>query len=282
MACTVAALLGACGSDDAAPAAATGTGSSVPDVTTATATSTSVAPTTTFDGVVDELRVEVIARRDRDASVFTQGFELDGDVLFETGGIYGESTVRIVDAATGAATGSIDLPDELFAEGLTLVDDELIVLTWQEGIALVLDPQTLAELERRTYDGEGWGLCDDGVRLVMSNGTDRLTFRDRVTFAPLGEVAVTADGAPMSQLNELECVDGEVYANVWQTDTIVRIDPGTGVVTARIDASGLLDGAERVRADVLNGIAYDDEADTFLVTGKRWPAMFEVRFVPAA
>ena len=246
-------------------------------------TATSVAPTTTFDGVVDELRVEVIERRDRDADVFTQGFELGrGGELFETGGLYGESTVRIVDPQTGIPTAEVGLAAELFAEGLTLVDDELIVLTWQERTALVLDAQTLAEVDRFTYDGEGWGICDDGTRLVMSNGSDRLTFRDRATFAPVGEVSVTVDGAPVSQLNELECVGGSVYANVWQTDTIVRIDPATGAVTARVDASGLLDPTERPRADVLNGIAYDPPTDTVLLTGKKWPARFQVRFVPAA
>jgi glutamine cyclotransferase len=274
--------LAGCGGDGSSGSSSSTTVDALGPTSTSATTATSVAPTTTSDGVVDELRVEVIERRDRDADVFTQGFELDGDVLFETGGLYGESTVRIVDPQTGIPTTEIGLPAELFAEGLTLVDDELIVLTWQERTALVLDAQTLAEVDRYTYDGEGWGICDDGTRLVMSNGSDRLTFRDRATFAPLGNVAVTLDGAPVSQLNELECVGGDVYANVWQTDTIVRIDPGTGIVTARIDASGLLDPAERLRTDVLNGIAFDPPTDTFLLTGKEWPAMFQVRFVPAA
>jgi glutamine cyclotransferase len=282
VALTGGALVG-CGDDGASETSTTtSTRDESSGVTTPSTSATSLAPTTTFDGVVDELRVEVIERRDRDADVFTQGFEADDGVLFETGGLYGESTVRIVDAQTGIPTAEVGLAPELFAEGLTLVDDELIVLTWQEEVALVLDATTLAEVDRYAYEGEGWGLCDDGERLVMSNGSDRLTFRDRTTFAPLGEVAVSLDGAPVSQLNELECVAGEVYANVWQTDTIVRIDPDTGTVTARIDASGLLDEAERAQADVLNGIAHDPAAGTFLLTGKLWPAMFEVRFVPVA
>jgi glutaminyl-peptide cyclotransferase len=155
------------------------------------------------------------------------------------------------------------------------------VLTWREGIAFVLDARTLAELDRHRYDAEGWGLCDDGARLVMSDGSDRLVFRDRSTFAPVGSVRVTRAGAPLRALNELECVDGSVYANVWRTDTIVRIDPGTGRVVAEIDAAGLLRPDERP-ADpdaVLNGIAYDATSGTFFLTGKRWPALFEVRFV---
>jgi glutaminyl-peptide cyclotransferase len=123
-------------------------------------------------------------------------------------------------------------------------------------------------------------LCDDGTRLVMSDGTNQLYFRNRSTFALQSKVSVTQDGAPIDQLNELECVDGQVYANVWQTDKIVRIDPASGKVTAEIDASGLLGANDLQGTDVLNGIAYDASKKSFLITGKYWPAMFEVRFVP--
>jgi glutaminyl-peptide cyclotransferase len=136
------------------------------------------------------------------------------------------------------------------------------------------------QIGRFGYDSEGWGLCDDGRRLVMSDGTDSLQFRDRTSFAPVGSVRVTIEGRPVTALNELECVGGDVYANVWQTDTIVRIDPATGRVTAEIDAGGLLAPSERGGADdVLNGIAHDPRDGTFLLTGKHWPALFVVRFV---
>jgi glutaminyl-peptide cyclotransferase len=128
------------------------------------------------------------------------------------------------------------------------------------------------------YDGEGWGLCNDGRRLVMSDGSASLSFRDPQSFIRLGSVNVTHDGQPVRNLNELECVHGAVYANIWMTETIARIDPSSGAVTGWIDASGLLTGDERARADVLNGIAYVPERDSFLITGKLWPRLFEVRF----
>ena len=153
------------------------------------------------------------------------------------------------------------------------------MLTWRAQRAFVYDRDSFELLDTYRYRGEGWGLCHDGRRLIMSDGTDRLTFRDPVTFAPLGEQRVRLDGRPLRELNELECVAGGVYANVWQTDVIVRIDPATGRVTDTIDAAGLLQGPDRLGAEVLNGIAHDPRAGTFYITGKWWPKMFEVRFV---
>lgn len=247
----------------------------------ATTTSGAAPDASSAPGGVERLRVEVVERLPHDATAFTQGLELDGDVLYESAGLYGESSVRVADPRAGAVRERRDLDARYFAEGLTKLDDELVVLTWREGVAFVLDAQTLDERGRHAYEGEGWGLCDDDERLVMSDGTSTLTFRDRTTFASIGRVDVTLEGQPIDQLNELECVDGDVYANVWQTDTIVRIDPASGRVTATIDAAGLLTDAERRDADVLNGIAYDDATGTFLITGKHWPALFRVRFVPA-
>ena len=228
---------------------------------------------------VEQLRVEVISRRPHDRGSFTEGLEIAGGRLYESSGLRGESTLREVDARTGAVARKIDIDNQYFGEGIAVVDDRIIQLTWQEHTAFVYRLSDFSKVTTFSYDTEGWGLCDDGSRLVMSDGTNQLYFRDRSTFAVTGKVSVTENGTPIDQLNELECVDGQVYANVWQTDTIVRIDPASGKVTAVINASGLL-GADAGAVDVLNGIAYDPTTKTFLITGKLWPTMFEVRFVP--
>jgi glutamine cyclotransferase len=228
----------------------------------------------------ERLRADVLSERHHDPSAFTQGLVLDGGWLYESTGMYGESTLREVDPQTGEVKRQVDLAPELFGEGLALVGDRLLQLTWRAQIALEYEQSTFDQTSQHTYSGEGWGLCFDGERLVMSDGSSDLTFRDANTFDVLGTLPVTLDGQPVQRLNELECVDGSVYANVWQTDTIVEIDATTGRVRATIDASGLLPPGERDQADVLNGIAYDPETDTFLVTGKWWPKLFEVRFVP--
>jgi glutamine cyclotransferase len=229
----------------------------------------------------ERLALKVLAVRPHDPEAFTQGLLLDHGTMFESTGLNGKSSLREVDPRTGAVKRKVDVPRQLFAEGLALVGDRLIQLTWQEGVALVYDRASFQKTGEMRYEGEGWGLCWDGTRLVMSDGSDRLTFRDPKTFAVLGSVAVTVGGRPAYQLNELECVDGVVYANVWQTDDILRIDPRDGRVTAVIDASGLLTREERLKTDVLNGIAWDPESRTFLLTGKLWPKLFQVQLVPA-
>lgn len=232
---------------------------------------------------VTALRVEVVAVHPHDTSSYTQGLEFAPDgTLYESGGRYGSSTVREVDPETGEVLRVADLPAEVFGEGLTLIDDELVQLTWQEGRALRWDAATFAPLGEIAYPGEGWGLCDDGERLIMSDGSAALTVRDRDDFSTVDTVQVTANGTPVARLNELECVDGTVWANVYQTDTIVQIDPASGEVLAQVDAAGLLTAEEAADADVLNGIAkVPGDGDTFLITGKNWPWTFEVRFVPA-
>jgi glutamine cyclotransferase len=157
----------------------------------------------------------------------------------------------------------------------------LIQLTWTSGVARVYDRATFALQRQHAYATQGWGLCHDGTRLVMSDGTSTLYFRDPTTFAQQGQVTVTQSGEPLDQLNELECVGGKVYANEWMSDWIYEIDPENGNVTAAIDASGLLTAAERTDADVLNGIAYRASSDTYFITGKFWPKLFEVRFSAA-
>lgn len=234
-------------------------------------------------GAPDRLRAEVLQVLPHDPSAFTQGLELVDGTLYEGTGLEGHSTLREVDPATGAVRRQTALPRDLFGEGITAVGPTIWQLTWQEGVAIQRDRGTLAELRRVSYPGEGWGLCHDTAagRLVMSDGTDRLTFRDPQTFEPAGEVRVSAGGTAVSKINELECAHGAVFANIWQTDTVVRIDPGSGRVTARIDLAGLLPPADRANTDVLNGIAAIPGTDEFLVTGKYWPKMFRVRFVPA-
>ena len=233
-------------------------------------------------GAPERLRVKVVSVRPHDRTAYTQGLLIDGGALYESTGLYGGSSVRLVDPATGELKRSRTVPQEYFAEGLALVDGRLIQLTWQERKALVYNVADFQPVAEFRYDGEGWGLCWDGKRLVMSDGSSRLTFRDAKTFAVTGSVGVTLAGQPMDRLNELECVDGVIYANVWQSDDILRIDPRDGRVTAVIDASGLLPPEERRMVDVLNGIAWDPAKKTFLITGKLWPKMFEVTFVPVS
>jgi len=176
----------------------------------------------------------------------------------------------------------VDVAPPIFAEGLALVGDRLIQITWQNGVAFVYDRASFEKIAEFHYTGEGWGICFDGARLVMSDGSNQLFFRDPQTFDLLGQVSVLRDGQPVARLNELECVGDQVYANVWQTDEIVKIDRDSGRVAATIDASGLLSSEEQVARsfdDVLNGIAYDPDSGNFLITGKRWPRLYEVSFV---
>lgn len=231
--------------------------------------------------VPEVLRVRVVATHPHDRDAFTQGLLFHDGLLYESTGIRGQSTVREVELETGEVRRRADLPEEHFGEGLARVGDELVQLTWQSGKALVWSIDRFEPVREHDYRGEGWGLCFDGERLVMSDGTAWLAFRDPQTFERIGEVRVTRAGRPLRHLNELECVDGAVYANVWTQEHIARIDPDSGEVTAWIDASGLLaQGDRNGNEDVLNGIAYLPESGRFLLTGKRWPHLFEVEFVP--
>lgn len=220
----------------------------------------------------------IVAEYPHDPAAFTQGLVFHDGWFYESTGLRGRSTVRRVEPSTGLVAAATALPSTDFGEGLALVGERLIQLTWQEQVARVYDRATLTEASQFRYEGEGWGLCFDGERLVMSDGSTQLFFRDPTSFDVVGEVTVTRDGTPVDQLNELECVRDHVYANVWHSDEILRIDPDTGVVDARIEASGLLTSAEAAEADVLNGIAYDSGSGHFFLTGKLWPKLFEVSF----
>ncbi|UCF66521.1 MAG: glutaminyl-peptide cyclotransferase [Acidobacteriota bacterium] len=227
---------------------------------------------------VEQATPEVLGFFPHDTDAFTQGLLLHNDSFYESTGLYGESTLRQVEPATGVVLMLHELSPSVFGEGLARVDDRLIQLTWQENIAYEYEIETFAETGTFKYAGEGWGLCFDGERLVMSNGSSTLFFRDPDTFAILGQVTVRKDGVPVIRLNELECVGDLVYANVWLTDTIMRIEADTGTVLTEIDASGLLTPEEAAQADVLNGIAFDPATEHFFLTGKLWPKVFEVRF----
>ena len=221
----------------------------------------------------------VVARYPHDPGAFTQGLLWhDGGLLESTGG-YGGSQVRRVALETGAVEASAPLPRHHFGEGLALAGGRLVQLTWREGVAWLWDPATLAPLGERRYRGEGWGLTAVGDRLLQSDGTARLTWRNASTLQPFGQVAVTDGGREVSHLNELETVGERVWANVWQSDEVVRLDPATGAVDARLDLAPLTAEASaqaQGRIDVLNGIAWRPETGTLLVTGKLWPVLFEL------
>lgn len=221
---------------------------------------------------------EIVRVYPHDRNAFTQGLIwLDGS-LYESTGIKGASSVRQVQLESGRVLARHDLDNRYFGEGLTAWGSQLIQLTYRSGVGFVYDRATLRQRQTFRYAGEGWGLTHDGQRLIMSDGTAVLRFLDPLTFRQVYELQVHDGGQPIANLNELEFVRGEIWANVWRTDRIVRIDPQTGRVTAWIDLSGLLSPAERTgTVDELNGIAWDAQRDRVFVTGKRWPKLFQIR-----
>lgn len=227
---------------------------------------------------VPELGYEVRRTLPHDPGAYTQGLVIHDGTFLESTGQYGESELRQVDIATGEVRRSHVLSDEHFGEGIAVVGDRVIQLTWKAGLAFVYDVGTFAPTDTLEYEGEGWGLCYDGESLFLSDGSGTLQRRDPATFAVLGELRVTRDGFSTRNLNELECVGDDIYANIYMENRIVRIDKATGEVTGDLDALGLA-LASRRPADpgaVFNGIAYDAAAGTFYVTGKHWPEMFEI------
>lgn len=219
-----------------------------------------------------------------DPNAFTQGLVYLDGVFYEGTGLYERSSLRKVASETGEVLQQHDLDETLFGEGIAVLDDEIYQLTWQNGVGFVYDRETFAEKRRFTYATEGWGLTHDGEELIMSDGTPILYFRDPATLEEVRRITVTVSGEPVTRLNELEYIDGKIFANVWQTDYMLRIDPATGIVDGIYDFTGLLASAPPVAAttapDVLNGVAYDSESGRFFVTGKQWPALFEVEMHP--
>jgi len=210
---------------------------------------------------------------------FTQGLVLSDGVLLEGTGLNGRSSVRQVDLESGEVLRIYTLPHNYFGEGLTAIDGWLIQLTWHAGVAFVYDVATFTEgpVGEFSYATQGWGLTYDGQHLIMSDGTSTLYFRDPSTFEVVREIQVLDDAAPVTQLNELEYVKGDVFANVWQTDRIAVVDPHDGAVKCWLDLTGILADEDRLgHEDVLNGIAYDAVSDRLFVTGKRWPRLYEI------
>lgn len=222
-------------------------------------------------------QVRVVARMPHDPRAFTQGLIFHSGALLETTGQYGQSQLRRLDARTGKVLVRRTLPVDQFGEGLGRIGNELVALTWTNGVAHRFAVDTLKPLGSFRYQGEGWGLTSDGKRWIRSDGSDNLIFHDAATFKETGRVRVTLAGTPLPELNELEWIGGLVFANVWHSDVIVAIDPKTGCVARRFDLSPL--SREVAAGDpeaVLNGIAWDEKGKRLYVTGKDWPRLFEI------
>jgi glutamine cyclotransferase len=225
---------------------------------------------------------EIIRSYPHDPEAFTQGLAWHDGRLFESTGRYGRSSLREVELATGRVLRRAALDPGLFGEGIAVVGDRIVQLTWQDRQAFARDRDTFALRVTFAYPGEGWGLTWDGRRLIMSDGSATLYFRDPETFAELGRIEVTDAGAPVTRLNELEMIGNEVWANIWGSERIARIDPASGRVTGWIDLEGLTPAAAPGHPiDVLNGIAWDAADKRLFVTGKLWPRLFAIRLVPA-
>lgn len=216
-----------------------------------------------------------------DRTAFTQGLEYRGGFLYEGTGLNGRSSLRKVKLETGEVLQHVDLGSEFFGEGITVFGEEIVQVTWQSQAGFVYGLNDFHLRRRFTYPGEGWGMTNDGRQIFLSDGSDQIRVWDPRTFAEKRRIHVHDGAQPLKELNELEYVDGEIYANVWQTDRIARISPASGAVLGWIDLSGLLSPMYRAGSvDVLNGIAYDSARKRLFVTGKLWPSVFEIRLVP--
>nr|WP_155448328.1 glutaminyl-peptide cyclotransferase [Allochromatium palmeri] len=228
-------------------------------------------------GSAPTLGYRVVASYPHDPNAFTQGLIVIDGTLYESTGNYGHSTLRRVDLETGRVEQEIRLAPDLFGEGLTDWHGRLVQLTWREQLGIIYDAKTFERLETFQYQGEGWGLTHDGQQWIMSDGTDELRFLDPKTRRVVQRLKVRDGRQPVRRLNELEYIDGEIWANVWRTDRIVRISPASGAVTAVVDLTTLYPTSERVSPEaVLNGIAHDTATGRLFVTGKYWPRLYEI------
>ena len=239
-----------------------------------------VAPSSTVD-TIPVYTYRVVASYPHDRMAFTQGLVVEDAVLYEGTGLHGRSTLRRVELETGGILMVRALPANIFGEGITIQRDRIVQLTWQSNVGFVYSKDNFELLQEFYYPTEGWGITHDETRLIMSDGTSKLRFLDPETFEEIGEVEVLDDQGPVKNLNELEYVRGEIYANVWRTSRIARIDPQTGKVIGWIELKGILGSEDQSELiSDLNGIAYDAKNDRLFVTGKLWPKLFEIELIP--
>jgi glutamine cyclotransferase len=219
-----------------------------------------------------------VKARPHDTEAFTEGLTFWNGILVESTGLYGQSTLREVDLETGRVIRQVRLDDRYFGEGAAVLGNRIYQLTWKNEKGFIYDAATLERVGEFAYKGEGWGLTTDGRSLIMSDGTQTIRFIDPATFAVTRTIDVLAHGAPVTQLNELEYVKGALYANVWKTEFVLKIDPADGRILGNVSFVGILPGSERTpTTDVMNGIAYDEATGRLFVTGKNWPELYEVR-----
>lgn len=261
---------------------ATSTPTAKPNSSLTTPLSTTVPLPGTAQEAPPVYSYRVVSAYPHDPGAFTQGLVYEDDVLYEGTGLWGESTLRKVDLEMGDVLQSHALPDQYFGEGITIWGDKILQLTWKSGVGFVYDRNSFEMLDTFDYVTEGWGITHDGTNLIMSDGTATLHFWDPETFEEIRQVQVHDERGPVARLNELEYIQGRVYANVWQTDLMAIIDPENGQVTGWVNLNGLLQTKDlQQAADVLNGIAYDADRDRLFVTGKWWPKLFEIALIPA-
>ena len=236
----------------------------------------SLCPGVGENGPVPVAETRVVQTFTHDPRAYTQGLTIVDGQMYEGTGWLGESNLRLVDMASGGVLQQVNLPDDVFGEGIAVVGNRIVQLSWRNHTGYVYDRDSFSQIGTFSYPTEGWGLTYDGTRLILSDGSDTLRFLDPESFAEIGQVRVSAAGRSVRMLNELEYVNGAVFANVWQTDLIAIIDPGSGNVCSWIDLKGLNSAPRTSSDDVLNGIAYDADAGRLFVTGKRWPTLFEI------
>jgi len=233
-------------------------------------------PTPTVE-TVRQYKYRVVRTLPHDPTAFTQGLVVHNGQFVESTGQNGQSSIRIVDISTGKVVKRQSLEAMYFGEGMVVLGKSAYMLTWLNQLGFVFDVKTLKQTGTFRYSGEGWGLTSDGTHFYMSNGSDAITIHDPKDFSVMRTIRVTLNGSPQSKLNELEWIEGEIWANVWRSDIIVRINPTTGKVVGVVNMQGLLSAAEhQYQTDVLNGIAYDAKSKVLYVTGKNWPHVYEV------